>query len=353
MVEKRVIEEQKNMKNGSLGSAGWWLAQADGTLECRLCMHSCRLHDGQRGLCGVRLRRDDRIDSLVYGRIVAEHVDPIEKKPIFHVLPGSLSYSIATHGCNFRCLHCQNAGISQVPRDMKVEASGVYRKSEEIIESALAGGCRSISYTYVEPTVFFEYAYDCCLAAFAKGLKNIFVSNGYMTKEIIVKLAPVLTAINIDLKSFSDEFYKKICGAKVQPVLDNIVGCREAGIWVEVTTLLIPGMNDEEQELTHIASFLAKIDRSIPWHVSGYHPAYKMTGPPSTPDSTLLWARQIGLDQGLHHVYTGNRFGSGGEDTFCSNCGLLLVARQGFRVTANRLQAGRCPACNQPLAGIW
>ncbi len=348
-----MIEELENMKNRLLGSAGWWLAQADGTLECRLCAHGCRLRDGQRGLCGVRLRRNDRIDSLVYGRIVAEHVDPIEKKPIFHVLPGSLSYSIATHGCNFRCLHCQNAGISQVPKDMKVEISGVYRKPGEIIESALAGGCRSISYTYVEPTVFYEYAYDCCLTAFAKGLKNIFVSNGYMTKEIIAELAPVLTAINIDLKSFRDEFYKKICGARVQPVLDNIVRCREAGIWVEVTTLLIPGMNDEDQELTHIASFLAKIDRSIPWHVSGYHPAYKMTGPPSTPESTLLRARQIGLDEGLHHVYSGNRCGSGGEDTSCPNCGFLLIARQGFRVTANRLKVGCCPACNQPLAGIW
>ncbi len=348
-----LVKEQENMRKRSLGSADWWLAQADGTLECRLCAHGCRLRDGQRGLCGVQLRRDDRIDSLVYGRIVAEHVDPIEKKPVFHVLPGSLSYSIATHGCNFRCLHCQNSGISQVSHDMKVEDSGVFRIPEEIIESALSRGCRSISYTYVEPTVFFEYAYDCCLAAFANGLKNIFVSNGYMTKEIIAELAPVLTAINIDLKSFRDEFYKKICGARVQPVLDTIVRCREAGIWVEVTTLLIPGMNDEDQELTNIAAFLAKIDRSIPWHVSGYHPAYKMTEPPSTPESTLLRARRIGLDQGLHHVYTGNRFGSGGEDTSCPKCGLLLIARQGFRVTANRLKAGCCPACNQPLAGIW
>ena len=353
MVATRVIEGQENMKNRSLGSAGWWRARADGTLECRLCTHGCCLRDGQRGRCGVRQRRDDRIGSLVYGRIVAEHVDPIEKKPIFHVLPGSLSYSIATHGCNFRCLHCQNASISQIPRDMKVEGTGVFRKPEEIIDSALAGGCRSISYTYVEPTVFYEYAYDCCLAAFAKGLKNIFVSNGYMTKEVIAELAPVLTAINIDLKSFSDEFYKKVCGARLQPVLDNIVRCRDAGIWVEVTTLLIPGMNDENQQLSEIASFLAAIDKSIPWHVSGYRPAYRMMEPPATPGSTLLRARQIGLDRGLHHVYTGNRVGSEGEDTFCSNCGLLLVARQGFRVTVNRVKGGCCPVCNQPLAGIW
>ncbi|MBU1568596.1 MAG: AmmeMemoRadiSam system radical SAM enzyme [Proteobacteria bacterium] len=336
-----------------MGRAVWWEVQADGTLQCGLCAHGCCLRDGQRGLCGVRVRREDRIDSLVYGRIVAEHVDPIEKKPVFHVLPGSLSYSIATHGCNFRCLHCQNAGISQVPRGMAVETSGVFRRPEQIIVSAIAGGCRSISYTYVEPTIFFEYAYDCCLLAFENGLKNIFVSNGYMTKEVVVVLAPVLTAINIDLKSFRDAFYKKVCGARVQPVLDTIIRCREAGIWVEVTTLIIPGMNDGDNELSQIASFLSKIDRTIPWHVSGYHPAYQMMEPPSTRQSALERARQIGFDQGLHHVYTGNRPGSGGEDTSCPNCGLLLISRQGFRVKVNRLRAGCCPACSSQLAGIW
>lgn len=335
------------------GASGWWLAQADGSLKCGLCAHGCHLDEGQRGLCGVRLRRGEKIDSLVYGRIVAEHVDPIEKKPLFHVLPGSLSYSIATYGCNFRCLHCQNAGISQVSRDMDILRSGVSRKPDEIIGAAVASGCRSISYTYVEPTVFFEYAYDCCLAASDKGLKNVFVSNGYMTKEVVDKLAPVLVAINIDLKSFSNDFYKKICGGRLQPVLDNIGRCRDAGIWVEVTTLLIPGMNDGDQELAKIASFLAAIDRSIPWHVSGYHPAYRMQEPPPTPESTLARARRIGTDQGLLHVYAGNRPGYGGEDTLCSNCGLLLISRQGFRVTDNRLRGGCCPACNHFLAGIW
>lgn len=338
-----------------MGSAtkGWWLPQADGSLRCSLCAHGCCLKDGQRGLCGVRVRRGERIDSLVYGRIVAEHVDPIEKKPLFHVLPGTLTYSLATYGCNFRCLHCQNATISQVSRDMAVEFSGTSRDPEEILGAAIASGCRSISYTYVEPTVFFEFAYDCCLAAFDKGLKNIFVSNGYMTKEVIARLAQVLTAINIDLKSFSNDFYKKICGGRLQPVLDNIVRCREAGIWVEVTTLLIPGKNDGDRELAEIASFLAAIDRSIPWHVSGYHPAYRMKEPPPTPEATLVRARQIGIDHGLKYVYSGNRPGSGGEDTLCSNCGLVVISRRGFLVIDNRLQAGCCPACNHGLAGIW
>ncbi len=330
-----------------------WKQRKDGVLECLLCSHGCCLQDGQRGLCGVRLRRGERIDSLVYGRIVAEHVDPIEKKPVFHVLPGSLSYSIATHGCNFRCLHCQNAGISQVSKDFNALCSGLHRKPQEIIASAIARDCRSISYTYVEPTVFFEFAFDCCVMACEAGLKNIFVSNGYMTEKVIGELAPVLTAINIDLKSISDEFYKKICGGRVKPVLDNIVRCLDAGIWVEVTTLLIPGMNDHDQELSQIASFLANLDRSIPWHVSGYHPAYRMTMPPPTPGSTLLRARQRGLEQGLHHVYIGNHIGSGGEDTFCPNCGLCLIERQGFRVRFNRLKGGCCPSCSQLLAGIW
>jgi pyruvate formate lyase activating enzyme len=334
------------------GSAQWWGVQSDGTLKCGLCAHGCCLGDGQRGICGVRIGRKGRIDSLVYGRVIAEHIDPIEKKPIFHMLPGSFSYSIATFGCNFRCLHCQNASISQVSRDMVVENSGIYRSPGEIVALALAGGCQSVSYTYVEPTVFFEYAFDCCVAASAKGLKNVFVSNGYMTKEVIARLAPVLTAINIDLKSFSNDFYKKICGARLSPVLDTIAGCRDAGIWVEVTTLIIPGLNDSDEELREIASFLASLDRAIPWHVSGYYPAYRMAAPP-TPEATLRRAQSIGLDQGLHYVYTGNRPGAGGEDTSCPSCGLVAISRQGFRVTANRLASGTCPQCATHIEGVW
>jgi pyruvate formate lyase activating enzyme len=331
----------------------WFVRHNDGTLECAICAHGCRLREGKRGLCGVRQRRGERIDSLVYGRVVAEHIDPIEKKPLHHVLPGSLSYSIATHGCNFRCLHCQNATISQVARDMDVEHSGVMRRPEDIVASARGHGCQSISYTYVEPTVFFEFAYDCCQVANAGGLKNIMVSNGYMTDKVIVELAPVLTAINIDLKAFSEDFYKKICGARLQPVLDTIVRCRDLGIWVEVTTLIIPGLNDSDGEMTRIASFLAGIDHSIPWHVSGYHPSYRMTAPPPTPEATLRRARKIGFDQGLNYVYAGNRPGSGGEDTACPGCGLTLIARQGFRITANRLSTGRCPDCGLAIAGVW
>jgi pyruvate formate lyase activating enzyme len=327
--------------------------QADGTLQCSICAHGCSLRDGQRGLCGVRARRGDTIVSLVYGRVVAEHIDPIEKKPIFHVLPGSLSYSVATPGCNFRCLHCQNASISQVSGGMDVTSSGVYRAPEAIVGAAIDGGCQSISYTYVEPTIFFEFAYDCCIIAVARGLKNIFVSNGYMSDSVTQRLAPVVTAINIDLKSFSDSFYKKVCGARLAPVLASIARFKELGVWVEVTTLVIPGLNDSDEELANIASFLAGIDQAIPWHVTGFYPSYKMSDVMSTGAKTLARARKIGLERGLKNVYSGNRPGSGGENSFCHNCGKTIIQRYGFQVLDNRLQAGCCPSCGSSIPGVW
>lgn len=325
----------------------------DGSVQCTLCAHGCTLRDGQKGLCGVRARSGNTIDSLVYGRVIAEHVDPIEKKPIFHVLPGSHSYSIATPGCNFRCLHCQNASISQVSRDMDITASGVFRDPETVVSAAIASDCQSISYTYVEPTIFFEFAYDCCLVAKASGLKNIFVSNGYMSDTAIRVLAPVVTAINIDLKSFSDSFYQKVCGARLAPVLAAIALFKELGVWVEVTTLVIPEMNDSEEELTEIANYLAGIDRGIPWHVSGFYPSYKMSGVPPTGTKILTRAREIGIEQGLEYVYSGNRPGSGGENSICPSCGETVIQRYGFQITANRLQAGCCPGCGHLIPGIW
>jgi pyruvate formate lyase activating enzyme len=320
-------------------------------VRCGLCSHHCLIADGKRGICGVRENREGTLYSLVYGNLVAEHVDPIEKKPLFHVLPGSLSYSIATMGCNFRCLHCQNAGISQVPRST-AELPGVVRKAESVVQEALRYGCRSISYTYVEPTVFFEFAYRCSVLARDHKLKNIFVSNGYMSRQAAETLAPVLTAINIDIKAFSDEFYKKVCGARLQPVLDSVRLLHELGVWVEVTTLLIPGRNDSPEELAAIASFLADIDRSIPWHVTAFHPTYRMQDIAPTPRTTLQTARRIGLEKGLHHVYEGN-LGLGNEDTHCGACGVRLIERAGFTVRANRLVKGSCPDCGAPVAGIW
>lgn len=325
----------------------------DGEVICELCAHHCRIKDGRRGICGVRENRKGVLYTLVYGWLVAEHVDPIEKKPLFHVLPGSRSYSISTVGCNFHCRHCQNFSISQ-PGDFAAAAPpGILRTPEYVVDGALSSGCQSISYTYVEPTIFFEFAHDCSVLAREQGLKNIFVSNGYMAEATTRKLAPVLDAINIDIKSFSDDFYRKICAARLQPVLDTVRLMHELGVWVEITTLLIPGLNDSEAELRQIAEFIVSLDPSIPWHVTAFYPTYKMTDRPATPSSSLRKAREIGLRAGLRYVYEGNIPGAGGENTVCPSCQSRLVRRSGFTIEENRLVDGGCPQCGERIAGLW
>lgn len=324
----------------------------EGYVQCQLCSHRCKIKEGRRGICNVRENREGELFTLVYGQLVAEHVDPIEKKPLFHVLPGSKTYSISTRGCNFRCLHCQNYSISQIAGGQDPASFCQKSSPEEVVSAARAARVRSISYTYVEPTIFFEFAYDCCELADREGLINIFVSNGYMTEETTRQLAPLLTAINIDLKSFSDDFYHRVCGAHLEPVLRTIELMHSLGVWVEVTTLLIPGMNDSAGELEEIADFLVNIDPYIPWHVTAYHPTYKMTGPPPTPFSTLENAMETGYAAGLHHVYAGNIPGSGGEDTKCS-CGETVIHRRGFSIIGNKLREGRCPSCSASIAGRW
>ncbi len=322
-------------------------------VRCNLCSHYCKLSDGQRGLCGARFNRQGELYSQVYGRLVAEHIDPIEKKPLFHVLPGSDTLSIATRGCNFHCLHCQNASISQVSESEDTARVPHFRSARQIVEKALGANCSSISYTYVEPTVFFEYAMDCCEAAKVKGLKNIFVSNGYMSQEVIAHLAPLLYGINIDCKAFSDEFYRQVCGARLRPVLKTIEQMLSAGVWVEITTLLIPGLNDSTRELKELAAYLASLSSFIPWHVSAFYPAYKMTAFSPTPPATLDRARQIGLESGLKFVYAGNRPGQGGEDTNCPGCGECLISRYGFRVRTLSIRNGCCTHCGIEVAGRW
>jgi pyruvate formate lyase activating enzyme len=322
-------------------------------VDCFLCHHSCSIANHRRGLCGVRENQNGVLYSLVYGKIVAENVDPVEKKPLFHFQPESRTFSISTVGCNFSCRHCQNASISQ-PGSFSADAvPGHSRTPEDIVESTLSTACQSISYTYVEPTIFFEFAYDCMEVAGKAGLKNIFVSNGYMSAEATELLVPRLDAINIDLKAFSDDFYKSVCGARLQPVLDTIKRMYEAGIWVEVTTLLIPGLNDSEEELQQIADFLVSLDTSIPWHVTGFYPTYKLTDRPATTPASLDKALQIGIRTGLQYVYAGNRPESGGENTHCPSCGLELISRYGFSIQKNNLIQGKCPSCKSPIAGIW
>lgn len=328
-------------------------SNADGTVTCNLCTHHCTIKPGRRGICGVRENRGGELYSLVYGQVAAEHIDPVEKKPLFHFLPGSLTYSVATAGCNFKCLHCQNHTLSQISGPVGEVGPYRYREPAAIAEEAAVAGCRSISYTYSEPTVFFEFAYDCCRAASQKGLHNIFVSNGYMSRAAAEMLAEVLSAINIDIKSFRNDFYRSICGGRLQPVLDNVRFFREQGVWVEVTTLIIPGLNDTDEELRSIADFLVSCDPDIPWHVSGFHPTFKMLDRPSTPPQRLLTARDIGHAAGLSYVYVGNIRNSDGETTRCPACSATLIERSGFLVIANHLTDGRCPHCQRPVAGVW
>lgn len=319
---------------------------------CGLCMHRCRILPGRRGLCGVRENRDGTLVSLVYGKISAEQVDPVEKKPLFHFLPGTLTYSISTSGCNFKCLHCQNYSLSQVG-SKEHQIPYVKKNPEQIARAALNGGCQSISYTYVEPTIFFEYAYDCSVAARNLNLKNIFVSNGYMTREASRMLVPVLDAINIDIKSFSEAFYKNVCGAKLEQVLDNVRFFREQGVWVEVTTLLIPGLNDSDDEIRAVAEFIVDVDPDIAWHISGFRPMYRMLDRPPTHPAQLQHAREIGLKAGVTHVYIGNMRDGRGEQTYCPSCDRTLISRRGFIIEENTMADGACPSCGTSIAGVW
>jgi len=325
--------------------------QGDGRVRCGLCRFRCLIGEGTRGICGVRENLGGTLFSLVYGRLCAEHVDPIEKKPLFHVMPGSTSYSIATVGCNFRCRHCQNYTISQAARAAPI--AGAAMAPEEIVQLARASRCRSISYTYTEPTIFYEFAHDTALLAREAGLRNVFVTNGYISKEALAKIAPCLDAANIDLKGFSEEFYRDIVHARLAEVLDSIVEYRKLGVWIELTTLIIPGHNDSDADLQGIASFIVtNLGADVPWHVTRFHPTYQLTDRPPTPVATLRKARDIGRAAGLHYVYEGNVPGEGGENTWCPSCGALLIERYGFTIASNRIGKGACPDCGAAIPGI-
>jgi pyruvate formate lyase activating enzyme len=333
--------------------ARFWEGLEDHKVQCHLCAHECKIDPDKRGICHVRQNRDGQLFSLNYGKIIAEHIDPIEKKPLFHFLPGTRSYSIATVGCNFMCLHCQNYDISQYPRVHGGLIRGDERQPESIVAYALASHSASISYTYTEPTIFMEYAQDVGRLAHEQGLKNIFVSNGFMTEVSATALAEFVDGDNVDLKSMRDDFYRKVCKARLQPVLDTIVRLKKLGVWLEVTTLVIPGENDSTEELTEIAQFIKGVGPDIPWHVTAFHPTFKMMDHPATPAATLRRAREIGLKEGLRYVYVGNIPGEGGESTYCYSCQELLIERLGYSIRRYHLEDGKCPKCRTPIDGVW
>ena len=336
----------------SMKEAMFYRKLSDDVVQCRLCNHFCAIKPGKRGICGVRENISGTLFSLVYGKVIADSVDPIEKKPLFHFLPGTLSYSVATAGCNFSCDFCQNWEISQVSRtDGGVRGCEV--SPEEIVDRAIDAGCASIAYTYTEPTVFFEYAYDIMVIAHKRGLKNVFVSNGFMSREAIDKIAPYLDGINVDLKGFSDEFYRKVVGGRLKPVLDNIRYLHELGIWVEVTTLIVPGHNEDDASLSKIAKFVSGVGVDVPWHVSRFFPHFKMKDVSLTPVDVLYRAYEIGTEAGVKYIYVGNLPGGEFENTVCPKCGKVVVERSGFEVSEIRLKNGKCGFCGESISGVW
>ena len=323
----------------------------DKSVHCFLCSHHCKIAEEKFGFCGVRQNIGGMLYSHIYGKPCSLHVDPIEKKPLYHFLPGSSSFSIATVGCNFRCGFCQNWEISQAGISSGLEL-GQDVSPEAIVKEAIESGCKSISYTYTEPTIFFEYAYDIAKLAKSRGLCNNFVTNGYMTQECILEIEPYLDAANVDLKFFKDSSYRKICAGSLEPVLAAIKLMKELGVWVEITTLLVPGENDSEEELFGISNFIAGVDKNMPWHISRFHPDYKFNRHKATPEASLKKAEELGRLAGLNYIYIGNVMGWG-NDTYCHDCKKLLIKREGFSIMENNIKLGKCSFCNAVIPGVF
>ena len=324
-----------------------WRTLKDGTVQCRLCSHFCRIEAGKTGICGVRRNDGGELVSLSYGKVAALHLDPVEKKPLFHFMPGTTTLSLGTQGCNLECAFCQNWTLSQPPRQGRLP-EGEDVPPEKIVRMARSSGAGSIAYTYSEPTIFFELMLETATLARQDGLAGIMVSNGFQSPECIDALDGFIQAANIDLKSFRDEFYRDICGARLKPVLENLAHMKRLGWHLEVTTLVIPDENDSDGELRDIARFLrTELGADIPWHVSRFHPCHRMMNHRPTPLDTLKRAYDIGRAEGLHHIFVGNVPGSGLENTVCPGCGRTVVERSGFAVLRNRLRGGACPHCGQ------
>ncbi len=340
--------EERNLKKAVL-----WEPGEDKKVRCKLCNHRCVIGESKLGRCCVRKNIDGVLYSLNYDKVCSANPEPIEKKPLFHFQPGTSSFSVATMGCNFRCEFCQNWQISQAAiEDGRIDGQAI--SPGEIVAAAVRSGCKSIAYTYTEPTIFMELCNDCGRLARNEGLTNVFVSNGYETIEAIDFAKDWLDGINVDLKSFSEDYYKRLCKAHLEPVLDTIKYiAKETNIWLEITTLLVPGKNDSDDELKKLTDFIVKeAGADVPWHISRFHPQYKFLDSVPTPFKTLERAEEIGKAAGLHYVYLGNVPGSKSESTFCYNCGRMLIERVGYRIIANHIGNSCCPDCGVKVAGF-
>ena len=321
----------------------------DGTLACGLCAHRCELRPDQTGRCGAIRNQGGALHSLAAGRPVVLHPDPIERKPLYHVLPGARLLSLGTLGCTMTCDFCQNWRIAQArPSD-----ADAVTPPAQVVAAAIAQGCAGIAFTYNEPTIYLDYAAAIMALAKQAGLITAFKTNGYLTREAIELVAPLLDAVNVDLKGFDDGFYRKVCGARLQPVLDAIAHLHQRGVWVEVTTLLIPGVNDSDGELHALATWLASVSRDIPWHLWRFHPDYRMAEVAPTRLDDIVRATQIGRTAGLRYIYASNAPGDPGQHTRCPSCGAMLIERVGNQTTALRIESGRCPGCGWALPGIF
>jgi pyruvate formate lyase activating enzyme len=321
------------------------------TVKCTLCPADCRLENFQVGACRARMNREGKLITLVYGRVCAVHVDPIEKKPIFHMLPGSGAFSIATPGCNLTCRFCQNWGISQAaPEKIRTEEL----PPEEVVRRAVGKGCRSVAYTYTEPSIYYEYMLDTARRAKEAGLRNVWVTAAYINRKPLEQLIPFIDAANIDLKAFDEAFYRDICGGKLKPVLEAIELTVSRGVLVELTNLVVPTHNDSDRMLTDLCRWVIRtLGPDVPLHFSRFYPQYKMDNLPPTPVETIGRAYDIARAEGINYVYTGNVPHDGRSDTCCPGCGGRLVGRVGYRVTHNALVGGACPTCRRTIPGVW
>lgn len=357
----RVAAAQDQTRAGSTGTdpvaglaarpARWWKSIGELRVECELCPQRCRVADGERGTCGVRENRGGVYQTLIYARPAALHVDPIEKKPFNHVLPGRTAFSLGSPGCNIQCKFCQNWEISQVrPEQVKT-----YDKSPEAtVELARRAGSPVIAFTYTEPVVWSEYVYDTSLAARKAGLRPVIVSNGYILAQPMNDLLSVLDAVKIDLKSFTETFYRDVCGGALGPVLDTLRMLARRRVWTEIVVLILPGLNDSEAEARALARFVrTELGAHVPVHFTRFHPSYRLQNVPSTPVATLGRCRDVAMAEGLEFVYVGNVLGHPGNHTYCPGCRKVVIRRADMALIENRLKDGKCPDCGRAIPGIW
>ncbi len=321
-------------------------------VKCNLCPNFCVIANGSIGKCKVRKNIDGKLYSLVYSKPCSIAIDPIEKKPLYHFFPSSKTLSIATFGCNLTCLHCQNYEISQEFIEKEIEELPTLDPID-IVNEALALNIKIISYTYTEPTIFYEYMLDIAKIAKKKGIKNVIVSNGYINETPLKKLIPFIDAANIDLKAMSEKFYREICNAKLEPILNTLKILSKSKVWLEITNLIIPGLNDSKQQIEDLIQFVVSLGKDIPLHFTAFFPAYKLTNIMPTPEKTLLDARKKALEEGLHYVYAGNIINVETNSTYCWKCKKLLIKRIGFSVAENNIKKGKCKYCNTKIAGAW